>query len=103
MRPSPPVTWPAIAAGAAAHSDHGRDLAFTLHAVATGEAQGYEIRDEAKLFAVAAKHGIETKGLNNQEIALAIANKAISEFGQQRGEFQLSLHRAGQTPENLAR
>jgi carbon-monoxide dehydrogenase catalytic subunit len=77
----------AIAAGAAAHSDHGRDLAFTLYAVATGEAQGYEIRDEAKLYAVAAKHGIPTKGRTNKEIALDVANKAISEFGQQRGQL----------------
>ena len=30
-----------IAAGAAAHSDHGRDMAFTLKAVANGEAEGY--------------------------------------------------------------
>ena len=52
----------AIAAGSAAHSDHGRDLAFTLQAVGLGEAQGYEIRDEAKLYAVAAKHGIADQG-----------------------------------------
>lgn len=77
----------AIAAGAAAHSDHGRDLAFTLHGVATGEAQGYEIRDEAKLYAVAAKHGLETKGKTMIEVALDVANKAISEFGQQRGQL----------------
>jgi len=77
----------AIAAGAAAHSDHGRDLAFTLHAVATGEAQGYEVRDEAKLYAVAAKHGISTKGRTVKEITLDIANKAIGEFGQQRGQL----------------
>ncbi|MCU0503474.1 MAG: carbon monoxide dehydrogenase, partial [Anaerolineae bacterium] len=77
----------AIAAGSAAHSDHGRDLAFTLQAVGLGEAQGYEVRDEAKLYAVAAKHGIPTKGRTNQEIALAIADKAIGEFGQQRGQL----------------
>ncbi|MCI0474788.1 MAG: hypothetical protein L0Y55_00920, partial [Anaerolineales bacterium] len=39
-----------IAAGAAAHSDHGRDLIFTLEAVAKGEAQGYELRDIPKLY-----------------------------------------------------
>ena len=77
----------AIAAGSAAHSDHGRDLAFTLHAVATGEAQGYEVHDEAKLYSVAAKHGIPTKGRTNQEITLDVANKAIGEFGQQHGQL----------------
>ncbi len=49
--------------------------------------QGYEVRDEAKLLAVAAKHGIATKGRKVNEIALDVANKAISEFGQQRGEL----------------
>ena len=44
----------AIAAGAAAHSDHGRDMAFTLKAVANGETEGYMIRDVAKLRIVAA-------------------------------------------------
>ena len=35
-----------------------------LHAACRrhGEAQGYEVRDEAKLYRVAAKHGIPTKG-----------------------------------------
>ncbi len=77
----------AIAAGAAAHSDHGRDLAFTLDAVAKGEAQGYEVRDVAKLLAVAAKHGIPTKDRDVLEITQDVATKAISEFGQQRGEL----------------
>ena len=38
-----------VAAGSAAHSDHGRDLAFTLKAVAKGEAKGFKIRDPFKL------------------------------------------------------
>jgi len=77
----------AVAAGTAAHSDHGRDLAFTLKAVAEGEAQGYQIRDVAKLVAVAAKHHIPTKGRSNNEIAGDLADKALAEFGQQRGEL----------------
>src|SRR5512137_1270618 len=39
----------AIAAGAAAHSDHGRDMAFTLKAVANKQTDGYRITDVAKL------------------------------------------------------
>ncbi|HIC92909.1 MAG TPA: carbon monoxide dehydrogenase, partial [Anaerolineae bacterium] len=35
-----------IAAGAAAHSDHGRDMAHTLLLVAEGKGNGYEIKDE---------------------------------------------------------
>src|SRR5512138_2344467 len=52
----------AIAAGAAAHSDHGRDMAFTLKAVANGEAEGYFIRDVTKLRNVAALYGIPIDG-----------------------------------------
>jgi anaerobic carbon-monoxide dehydrogenase catalytic subunit len=77
----------AVAAGAAAHSDHGRDLAFTLKAVSEDEAAGYQIRDIAKLLAVAGKHNIPTKGRAPKEIAGALADKAIAEFGQQRGEI----------------
>ena len=52
----------AISAGAAAHSDHGRDMAFTLKAVANGEAEGYIIRDVAKLRTVASYYDIPIEG-----------------------------------------
>src|SRR3972149_6116425 len=45
-----------IAAGSAAHSDHGRDMAFTLKAVANGETEGYRIKDVAKLRTIASKY-----------------------------------------------
>ena len=77
----------AVAAGAAAHSDHGRDLCFTLMAVAKGEAQGYRIRDVAKLHTVAAYMGIETKGRETNDIALDVAQEALDNFGRQRGKL----------------
>ena len=77
----------AVAAGSAAHSDHGRDVAFTLLATAEGQAQGYEIRDAAKLLAVAQKFGIPTEKRGANEIAKDVANKAIQQFGQQNGEL----------------
>src|SRR4030067_1981542 len=51
-----------IAAGSAAPSDHGRDMAFTLKAVANDEAEGYSIRDVAKLRVGASKYGIPING-----------------------------------------
>ncbi|MBF8283482.1 MAG: cooS 1, partial [Anaerolineales bacterium] len=75
----------AVAAGSAAHSDHGRDVAFTLLAAAEGQAQGYEIRDVTKLHAVARKFGIPTDKRTKEEIAKDVANKAIAQFGQQNG------------------
>jgi carbon-monoxide dehydrogenase catalytic subunit len=75
----------AIAAGSAAHSDHGRDMAFTLKAVANGETEGYMIRDVAKLRMVAAKYGIPIEKRSPEEIANDLADLYISQFGQQRG------------------
>ena len=76
----------AIAAGAAAHSDHGRDMAFTLKAVANGETEGYTIRDVAKLRTVAARYDIPIEGRAPEEIANDLADLYIAQFGQQRGE-----------------
>ncbi len=76
----------AVAAGAAAHSDHGRDLAFTLAAVAKCEAHGYQIRDPFKLQRLAQIHGIATEGRPVSDIALDLANLYIAQFGQQSGE-----------------
>jgi carbon-monoxide dehydrogenase catalytic subunit len=77
----------AIAAGAAAHSDHGRDMAFTLKAVANGETEGYYLRDIAKLRIVAEKYGIPIEGRAPEDIANDLADLYIAQFGQQRGEI----------------
>jgi carbon-monoxide dehydrogenase catalytic subunit len=79
----------AIAAGAAAHSDHGRDMAFTLKAVANGEAEGYVIRDVAKLRNIASIYDIPIEGRSPEEIANDLADIYIAQFGQQRGELAL--------------
>ena len=77
----------AIAAGGAAHSDHGRDMAFTLKAVANGEAEGYVIRDVAKLRTVASYYDIPIENRSPHEIANDLADLYIAQFGQQRGEI----------------
>ena len=77
----------AIAAGTAAHSDHGRDLAFTLLAVAKGEAPDYQIKDVAKLHQMASYLGIATDGRSKEQIAEDVATKVLANFGQQRGEI----------------
>ena len=79
----------AIAAGGAAHSDHGRDMAFTLKAVANGETEGYVIRDVAKLRTLAKKSDIPIEGRSPEEIANDLADLYISFFGQQRGELSI--------------
>lgn len=77
----------AIAAGSAAHSDHGRDMAFLLKATANKESEGYSIRDVAKLRIVASKYGIKIEGRAPEEIANDLADLYIAQFGQQRGEL----------------
>lgn len=77
----------AIAAGSAAHSDHGRDMAFTLKAVANGQTEGYYIRDVAKLRTVAAKYNIPIEGRAPEEIANELADLYIAQFGQQKGKI----------------
>ena len=79
-----------IAAGAAAHSDHGRDMAFTLKAVANGEAEGYMLRDVAKLRTIAAIYDIPIEGRSPEEIANDLADLYIAQFGQQRGKVVLT-------------
>lgn len=92
----------AVAAGSASHSDHGRDLAFVLHGAATGEAPGYQIRDEFKLAEVARHLGVETDGRTKEEIATDVAEKALAEFGKQSGEL-LYLARAPKKRQELWR
>lgn len=77
----------AVAAGSAAHSDHGRDMAFTLKAVAEGKTEGYMIRDVAKLRTVAAYYDIPVEGRSPTEIANDLADLYIAQFGQQRGHI----------------
>ncbi len=76
-----------VAGGVAAHSDHGRDMAMTLHAVASGQAPGYTIKDEQKLMAVAGHMDIPTAGREVNDIALDVSEKALEQFGQPFGEI----------------
>ena len=92
----------AIAAGSAAHSDHGRDMAFTLKAVANDEAEGYVIRDVAKLRTIAQIYDIPVEGRSPKEIANDLADLYIAQFGQQRGELVL-IKRAPEKRQKLWR
>ncbi len=77
-----------VAAGTAAHSDHGRDLIFTLEAIAKGEAQGYELRDVAKLQTISAYFGIKTDGKDAKQLAAEISAAALADMAGQRGELK---------------
>jgi len=85
------------AAGAAAHSDHGRDVVHALLLTAQGKAGGYEIRNERKLRSLAEELGIEQEGKDVNEIAKVVAEAALADFGRQEGVLRM----VGRAPEPL--
>jgi carbon-monoxide dehydrogenase catalytic subunit len=90
----------AIAAGTAAHSDHGRDMAFILKDAANGKAEGYAVRDIAKLRSVAARYGIAIDKRPPEAIANDLADLYMAQFGQQRGQI-VPVMRAPQKRQKL--
>jgi carbon-monoxide dehydrogenase catalytic subunit len=77
-----------IAGGAAAHSDHGRDVVHTM-LLAADEEGGYSIRDPIKLRRLASEFGIPAEGRSEPELAREVAGFAGSMFGRQEGELPL--------------
>ena len=82
-----------IAAGTAAHSDHGRRVVHNFIQTAKGNIKGFEIKDEQKLLALALELGVKIGDRSNGEIAEEIGNILLGEFGKQEGEL-LFLKRA---------
>jgi carbon-monoxide dehydrogenase catalytic subunit len=80
----------AVAAGASAHSDHGRGLAYTLLEAAEGHAPDYGVRDPHKLMEVAGYLDVDTTDEEGdrrpiEEIARDVAVAALEEFGKIEG------------------
>lgn len=75
-----------MAAGCAAHSDHGRHLAHTLLRVGEGHASAYKIKDVEKLKRVAKEIGIEISGKDINELAKLVAKKGFEDFQRQEDE-----------------
>lgn len=84
-----------VAAGAASHSDHGRDLLETLEAIGHGKTTDYAIRDEAKLKRICEEVGINTAGMDVKAQAAALADKLYSDYGS-RGKGLAFLARVPQ-------
>ncbi len=78
-----------IAGGAAAHSDHGRDITHALMLAAQGKADAYGVKDEIKLNALAREYGIEINGRAKEDVARELAEKIFAEFGRQHGELRV--------------
>ncbi len=75
-----------VAGGAAAHSDHARDIAHVLH---ISSADGsYKVKDKDKLYKIAAEWGIVTEGRDLYELAHEVAEVALMEFGRPFGTLR---------------
>ncbi len=79
-----------IVGGAAAHSDHGRDILETLHLVGEGETEVYQISAPDKLKALAAEYGVEIEGKSDQEIAAALAWEMMEDYGTRREKLPMA-------------
>jgi len=73
-----------VAAGAAAHSDHGRDLVETLHAIGHGKTDDYTILEEGKLQRIAQELGVETQGKSAHELACEVSEIFFKDYGSQK-------------------
>ena len=97
-----------VAAGAAAHSDHGRGVAETFLAMAHKETQDYTIKDEQKLLEVAPLFDVAITVEENGEefprdiwdIAVEVGEKALGQWGQQLGEIYFAKRAPEATYEN---
>ncbi len=89
-----------VAAGAASHSDHGRDLVEVLAGVSEGNAPGYQIRDVEKLKTVAAEYGIDPKGKDVLPLAGELAQAMMEDYGMRQKQIKL-LTRAPQKRRDL--
>jgi anaerobic carbon-monoxide dehydrogenase catalytic subunit len=76
-----------VAAGAAAHSDHGRHVAHTFLHAAEGKLPDYQIKDIPKLMAVAMDYDIDTEGRDPKDVAIELGKRALAQYGQQDGEI----------------
>jgi carbon-monoxide dehydrogenase catalytic subunit len=76
-----------VAAGSAAHTDHGMSMVDLFREVVNGNIKDYKIKDTQKLEAVAQSIGIETEGRSVKEIAMDLYTELERTYTQVEGEI----------------
>jgi carbon-monoxide dehydrogenase catalytic subunit len=76
-----------IAAGGAAHTDHGMSMLDLFREVIKGNITDYEIKDPGKLEEVAASIGIEVDGREIKDIAMDLYEELERTYTQVEGEI----------------
>ena len=79
-----------VAAGASAHSDHGRDILETLHLVGEGKTDTYTISEPEKLRRLAVEYGIQTADKSDQQLAAELAWEMMEDYGMHRAKLPLA-------------
>jgi carbon-monoxide dehydrogenase catalytic subunit len=93
-----------VAAGAASHSDHGRDLVEVLAGVADGSALGYKIRDEAKLKRLAEEYGVAVPRTKAPlTIAGELAQAMMEDYGMRQKAIKLVSRAPQKAPGDLGK
>lgn len=72
-----------MAAGAAAHSEHGRHIALAMRRIGKGELPDYQIRDEEKLLRIAHKLGVVVENRPILDVAYDVATKTLEDYQNQ--------------------
>jgi anaerobic carbon-monoxide dehydrogenase catalytic subunit len=76
-----------VAAGGAAHTDHGMSMLDLFREVVSGHIKDYKIKDFHKLESVAQSIGIETEGRSTNEIAMDLYKELERTYTQVEGEI----------------
>lgn len=79
-----------VCVGTAAHGDHARDVASTLLATSRGKAEGYSIKNPAKLLKLAEEFGISSQEQDINAVAEKVALTLLAEFGRQEGHVKFT-------------
>jgi len=90
-----------VAAGTAAHSDHGRAVVHALMTALDTPDSGYSIKDVPKLLRVAEQFELSTEGRSTEEIAREVAKIALAQFGCQDDDPVRFVKRAPQSHQEL--
>lgn len=75
-----------MAAGAAAHADHGRHILHALQKIIDGKVTDFAIKDPAKLIGVARRMGIATADRAINDVTRDVLRESFLDFGNQDEE-----------------
>ena len=77
-----------IATGAAAHSDHGRDIVETLYLLGSAKTRDYGIADPEKLRRLCAEYSISTDKKSSEDLAAELGRAMLEEYGMVKNTLQ---------------